>query len=119
MRSNLQFYKPLSCMSLVLNRYRRWKNNLTFNGIGHYRTVARKFSIGGLRGSAGELCVCAGGGLDIIKLTKTPLIYNVSRFNSGGLGALFRELSPPKPPRGDGIGPLYSPLSNNRCKNRL
>ena len=90
MRSNLQFYKPLSCMSLVLNRYRRWKNNLTFNGTVHYRTVARKFStgglcgsasrlcvcaegrtvarkfsIGGLRGSAGELCVCAGGGLTL------------------------------------------------------
>ena len=47
------------------------------------RTVARKFSIGGL-------CVRLGG-LDIIILTKTPLIYSVSRFNLGGL-------SPPKPP---------------------
>jgi len=38
----------------------------------------------GLRGSAGVLRVCAGG-LDIIKLTKTPLLYSVSRFNLGGL----------------------------------
>jgi len=45
------------------------------------RTVARKFNRGALQ-------VC--GGLDI-KLTKTPLIYSVSRFNLGGL-------SPPKPP---------------------
>jgi len=36
-----------------------------------------KFLIGGF-------CVCAGG-LDITKLTKTPLIYSVSHFNSGGL----------------------------------
>ena len=41
------------------------------------------------------------GGLDI-KLTKTPLIYNVSRFNLGVLGTLFGGLRPPKPPRGDG-----------------
>ena len=36
----------------------------------HIRTVARKFSIGGLCGSA--------GGFDIIKLTKAPLICSVS-----------------------------------------
>ena len=40
------------------------------------RTVARKFSIGGL-------CVCAGW-LDIIKLTKIPLIYSVSLSIWGG-----------------------------------
>jgi len=34
------------------------------------------------------LCVCAGG-LDIMKFTKTPLMYSVSRFILGGLGALF------------------------------
>ena len=49
----------------------------------------------------GALQFCGGvrlcGGLDIIKLTKTPLIYSVSRFNLGGL-------SPPKPPRDDGTG---------------
>jgi len=54
----------------------------------HIRTVARKFSIGGLCGSA--------GGFDIIKLTKAPLISSVSRFNLGGLGALFGGISPPK-----------------------
>jgi len=48
------------------------------------RTVTRNFSIGGLCSSAGELFVCAEG-LDIIKLTKTPLIYSVSRFNLGSL----------------------------------
>jgi len=41
------------------------------------RTVASKYSIG-------ELCVCLVG-LDITKLTKTPLIYSVSRFNLGGV----------------------------------
>jgi len=41
-----------------------------------FRTVARKFSIGGLCSSV--------GGLDIIKLTKIPLIYSVSCFNLGG-----------------------------------
>jgi len=50
--------------------------------------VARKFSIGGL-------CVCAGG-LDIPKLTKTQLIYSVSRFNLGELGVLFGEVRPTK-----------------------
>jgi len=34
----------------------------------HIRTVAKKFSIGG---------VCVSAGLDIIKLTKTPLIYYI------------------------------------------
>jgi len=55
---------------------------LTYSSLS--RTVARKFSIGGLCSSAGGLCVCLGG-LDIIKLTKAPLIYSVSRFNLGGL----------------------------------
>jgi len=30
--------------------------------------------------------------------TKIPLIYSVSYFNLGGLGAVFGGLSPPKPP---------------------
>jgi len=42
------------------------------------------------------------GGLDIIKITKTQLIYSVSRFNLGGLGALFGRSQPTKDPRGDG-----------------
>ena len=64
---------------------------------GSNRTVARKFSIGGF-------CVCLGG-LKIIKLTKTPLIHSVSRFNLGGL-------SPPKPPRGNGTGFQLYPSFN-------
>jgi len=40
-----------------------------------HRTVARKFSIRGLCSSA--------GGLEIIKLTETPLIHSVSRFKLG------------------------------------
>jgi len=36
-------------------------------------------------------------------LTKTPLIYSVSRFSFGGLEPCLGRLSPPKPPRGDGI----------------
>jgi len=51
------------------------------------------------------LCVCLGG-LEIIKLSKTPFIYSVSRLNLGGLGALFGGLSPPKHPRGDGTDDL-------------
>ena len=47
-------------------------------------SVARKFSTGRLCSSAWGLFVCAGG-LDIINLTKTQLIYSVSRFNLGGL----------------------------------
>ena len=61
---------------------------------GRCRNVARKFSIGGL-------CVCFRG-LDIMKLTKTPLIYSVSLFNLWSLELCLGGLSPPKPPRGDG-----------------
>jgi len=48
------------------------------------------------------LCSSAGGisfvrGLDIIKLTRIPLIYSVSRFNLGGLELCLGGLSPPKP----------------------
>jgi len=38
-----------------------------------------------------------------------PLIYIVSRFNLGGLEALFGGLRPPKPPRGDGTEPGQRP----------
>jgi len=37
-------------------------------------------------------------------LTKTQLLYSVSCFNLGGLGALFEGAKPPKAPRGDGTG---------------
>jgi len=69
------------------------------------RTVVRKFSIGGLCSSAWGLFVCARG-LDIIELTKTPLIYSVSRFNFGGLGVVLGGAKLTKPPRGDGTGML-------------
>ena len=46
------------------------------------------------------------GGLDIIKLTKASLIYSVSRFNLGGLGALFGGEKPTKAPRGVGTALL-------------
>jgi len=52
------------------------------------RAVAKKFSIGGLCFSAGGLWVCVGG-LTLLKLTKSHLIYSVSCVNLGGLGALF------------------------------
>ena len=42
-----------------------------------------------------------------IKLTKTPLIYSVSRFNLGGLGALFEKTNPTKAPRSDGTELFY------------
>jgi len=40
-------------------------------------------------------------------LTKIPLVYRVSYFNLGGLGALFGEAKPTKAPRGDVIVPVY------------
>jgi len=73
----------------------------------HTRTVARKFSIGGFAVLLETFRLC--GGLEIIKLTKTPLIYSVSRFNLGGL-------SSPKPPHDDGTESYpvsyYSPMIN-------
>ena len=42
------------------------------------------------------------GGLDNLKIDKNPLIYNVSCFNLGGLGALLEEAKSTKTPRGDG-----------------
>jgi len=53
------------------------------------------FNRGALQFCDGALRLC--GILKIVKLTKTPLIYSVSRFNLGGLGALFGGLNPPKP----------------------
>ena len=50
----------------------------------------------------GGLWVCAGG-LDTKKLTKTQLIYSVSCFNLGGLGALFGGISSQKPPVATGL----------------
>jgi len=45
-------------------------------------------------------------------LTKIPLIYSVSYFNLGGLGAVFGGLSPPKPPRGDGADDVMVEYNN-------
>jgi len=45
------------------------------------------------------------------KLTETPLIYSVSRFNLGKRGTLYRGLSPPKPPwRQDCFGLQSTPM---------
>jgi len=66
------------------------------------RTVGRKqkvFNRGASQFFGGALRLCSG--LDTTKLTKTLLIYSVSRLNLGG-GALFGGLSPPKPPSGNG-----------------
>jgi len=41
------------------------------------------FNRGALQFCGGALRLC--GGLDVIKLSKIPLIYSVSRFNLGGL----------------------------------
>ena len=38
------------------------------------------------------------GGLDIMKLTKTALVYSASRFNFGGHGVLFGRAKPTKAP---------------------
>jgi len=42
------------------------------------------------------------GGLEIIRLTKTPHVDSVSRFNLGWLGTLFGGAKPTKPRSGDG-----------------
>jgi len=47
------------------------------------------FNRGALQFCGGALRLC--GGVDIIKLSKIPLIYSVSRFNLVGLGVLFGE----------------------------
>jgi len=44
-------------------------------------------------------------------LTKIPLVYSVSHFNLGGLGALFGGLSPPKLPVATGLSrPMLPPV---------
>jgi len=48
------------------------------------------------------LFVCAGG-LNIIKLTKAPLIYNVSRFNLAVLELCLGGISHRKPPVATGL----------------
>jgi len=65
------------------------------------RTVTRKFSIGELYSSVGGFAFC--GGLGIIKLTKTPLIYSVSRFNLGGVELCLGEAKPTKAHMGTGL----------------
>jgi len=47
------------------------------------------------------------GGLTLQKLTKSHLIYSVSCFNLGGLGAFFGGDKPPKAPCGDGTGATF------------
>jgi len=64
------------------------------------RTVARKFSIGGLCCS-----LFSGGDLRFVwgldkKLTINPLINSISRFDLGGLGDLLGGAQPTKGPRG-------------------
>jgi len=82
-RKHVQEPEKKKCESMYKNQNRRQK---VFN---------RGFAV--LRVG---LFFCLGG-LDIIKLTKTPLIYSVSRFNLGSW-ALFRGAKPTKAPRGDG-----------------
>jgi len=69
------------------------------------RTVARKFSTGTLQfcGEAFRLF----GGLEVIKLTKTLLIYSVSRFNLGVLELCAGGLSPRNHPRGNGTDEIF------------
>jgi len=50
-------------------------------------------------------------------LTKIPLIYSVSYFNLGGLGALFGGLNPPMPPVATGQDCLQLLSIFNRNEN--
>ena len=89
--------------SLITNNQARWNETVSnawtvvkfidekvCSHIRNIRTVARKSSIRGLY-------VCAGVAW-CSNLTKIPLIYNVSFFNLGELGALFGEAKPTKAP---------------------
>ena len=68
------------------------KNNTTYLQNRRQKVLNRGFF-----SSAAGLCVCAGV-LDIIKLTKIPLIYSVSLSIWGVLEICLGGLSPPKPP---------------------
>ena len=70
-----------------------------------HKTVARMSSIRGLT-------FLQGGGAWHPNLTKIPLIYSVSYFNVGEIGALFGGLSPP--PHGD-----RTAMSSKRCRESL
>jgi len=98
-------------MFICSYEYRNLPNfYMTRNFTKHFcRTVARKFAIGGICSSAGRFSLCLGG-LEIIKLIKTPLIYSVARFNLGGLEVCLGGLSPPKPHRGDGTDFLIAEI---------
>ena len=77
---------------------------------GRCRNVARKFSIGGL-------CVCFRG-LDIMKLTKTPLIYSVSHFSLWGLELCLGRISKKKSPVATGLGRRFVLRHTHRPQRR-
>jgi len=109
-------HRPLYCGLDMLAEESHLQGNVKCVGC---RNIARwrgkQWCWGALHFSAGGLCVYLGG-LEIIKLTKTPLIYNVSRFNLGELWALFAGGSPPKPPVAMG---LVSIVTNCWCWHSL
>jgi len=76
------------------------------------RTVARKFSIGVLQ-FCGGLFVCAGG-LDITQLTKTLIIYSVSRFNLGAWSFVWGA-KPTKAPVATGLYCLLVVFTSFLC----
>jgi len=69
--------------------------------------VARKSSVG-------ELHVCASW-LVMENLIKTPLIYSVSCFNLGWLGAFFGRLSPKKAP----LPETHEETSKERARTKI
>jgi len=56
------------------------------------------------------------GGIDIIKLTKTLLIYSVSRFNLGGLEVCLGGISPPNPPVATGLVSFHTAQKCVACR---
>jgi len=74
----ISIYFKLKCLKFMLNQNRR-------------QEVFNRWAL--------RFC----GGLDIVKLTKTPLIYSVSCFNAGGWSFVWGAigLSPSKPPCDD------------------
>jgi len=60
------------------------------------------FNMGALQFWVGALCLRWGAWH--YKIYQTPLIYSVSRFNLGGLRALFGRLNPSKLPVATGLG---------------
>jgi len=91
-RVTSHYYANVSCQGK-----RRTENHVLQKQNRRQKVVKR----GVLHLCGGALRSCRGG--LTFKFEKTPLTYSVSYFNLGGLELCLGGISPPKPPRGDGM----------------